>query len=432
MNLAFRYPIIYWNTACLIVDSGGDGATSDYAKIAQSVNRSRDAGINISLVDINKSALGFKPDAANNTILFGLKGLNSVGDDLIQDIITNRPYVSILDFMNRVRPNKQAMISLIKSGAFDQFTPRLEAMVTYIWLTCDKKSRITLQNLPGLIRNGLLPEDTEERIMARRVYEFNRYLKAKCKQSNGDYLLDTRALDFMSQLDKLNLVDDNSVLSAKVWDKQVYQTWMDVFRTWISDNKEKILDDLNTRIFMADWQKYGKNGNISSWEMEALCFYYHEHELAHVNAQKYGLMRFAQLPVEPVVEKFFNRGQTKIPIYKLYNICGTCIAKDKAKGIVYLLTTSGVVPVRFRKEYFAVFDSQLSKKNPDGSKTIVEKSWFNRGNMIIVKGIRRGDEFVPKKYKGSPGEMLYHIDEISKDGDLIIRHDRYKGEEDNE
>ena len=40
-----------------------------------------------------------------------------------------------------------------------------------------KKKRLTLQNMPGLIRYGLLPEDTEEQVMARRIYEFNRYLK---------------------------------------------------------------------------------------------------------------------------------------------------------------------------------------------------------------------------------------------------------------
>ena len=53
-------------------------------------------------------------------------------------------------------------------------------MAWYIWETCDKKSRITLQNMGGLIKHNLLPEKTPEQV-ARRVYEFNRYLKSNYK-----------------------------------------------------------------------------------------------------------------------------------------------------------------------------------------------------------------------------------------------------------
>ena len=54
------------------------------------------------------------------------------------------------------------MISLIKSGAFDEMLERKMCMAWYIWETCDKKKRLTLQNMPGLIRYGLLPENTNE------------------------------------------------------------------------------------------------------------------------------------------------------------------------------------------------------------------------------------------------------------------------------
>ena len=110
-------------------------------------------------------------------------------------------------------------------------------------------------------------------------------------------------------------------------------------------------------------------------------------------------------------------------------ICGTCIAKNKNKSIVSLLTTSGVVSVKFRKEYFTLFDKQISERNPDGTKSVKEKSWFNRGNMIIVQGIRSGDSFIGKRYQSTPGHTLYHIDMIDKCGDLVLRDKRYQGEE---
>ena len=353
----------------------------------------------------------------------------NVGDDLIKSIIEHRPYHSMRDFYVKVNPNKQAMIALIKGGAFDSFGSRYRTMVDFIWFTCDKKKRLTLQNMPGLIKYDLLPNNKgEEYITARRIYEFNRYLKSECKVNTELYSPDNRALDFLAEIEQNDLIryeNNIPIISAKEWDKKVYQPWMDVFRNWIAENKDEILDKLNTTIFMEDWHKYAE-GNLSSWEMEALCFYYHDHELKNVNARKYGITDFYSLSSEPVVESLYRQ---KFPIYKLYKICGTCIAKNKTKNTVYLLTNNGVVPVKFRQEYFSMFDKQISVRREDGTKKVVEKSWFNRGNMILVQGIRRGDEFIPKTYSNTAGHQLYHIDEIYDNGDLLLRHDRTQGEE---
>ena len=432
--LAINFNPIYWNTACLIVNSGAtsedNSGSTDYGKIAKAIGDIRAAGIKISLVNINKSDFGFAPDIEHNQILFGLKGMLNVGDDLIISIIVNRPYSSPKDFLNKVKPNKQAMISLIKGGAFDEMMDRKTCMAWYIWNTCDKKKRLTLQNMAGLIKYDLLPKDKDKYITAKRIYEFNRYLKAVCKFTSFDYKLDERALNFLYEIEADSLIETESndwFLSVKEWDRDVYQPWMDVFREWINNNKEQILIDLNTKIFKEDWDKYAK-GNLSSWEMEVLCFYYHEHELKNANTVKYGLSNFANIPKEPVIEKTFtSRTGQEINMFKLYKICGTCIAKNKTKGTVTLLTTSGVVDVKFRKEYFSLFDKQISEKGADGVKHVKEKSWFNRGNMIVVQGMRSGDEFVAKKYASTGGHQLYRIVSIDTEGDLILTNQRYQG-----
>ena len=469
--LAINFNPIYWDTACLIVNSGSlednseeeivdiyepeaqdlsEGVTfidlpdkkekirktssTDYGKVAKAIGDIRGAGIKVSLININRSDFGFSPDVENNQILFGLKGLLNVGDELVMNIIEKRPYISPRDFINKVKPTKQAMISLIKSGAFDEMLERKMCMAWYIWETCDKKKRLTLQNMPGLIRYGLLPEDTDEQIMARRVFEFNRYLKAVCKSAEmpGMYKLDERAINFLMELEEEKHIQYDGAngyyLSEKIWDKSVYQPWMDVFRKWIAANKDEILNNLNSTIFKEDWDKYAKNGNISAWEMEVLCFYYHDHELSNVNKEKYGFVNFFELPEDPIVEKTFptkNGGQGKL--FKLFKICGTCIAKNKVKSTVTLLTTDGVVEVKFRKEYFSLFDKQISERDSDGTKHVVEKSWFNRGSMIIVQGYRSGDNFIPKKYATTGGHQLYKIEEIKSNGDLILRDSRYQG-----
>ena len=386
-------------------------------------------GIKISLVDINKSGFGFEPDVTNNQIMYGLKSMLNVGDELIQDIIAKRPYASPKDFIQKVNPKKPAMISLIKGGAFDKMMDRKMCMGWYLWEVCDKKKRLTLQNLPSLIKYNLLPTDTEEQVMARRVYEFNRYLKAVClNKAKTIFVLDTRALDFLCEIGKDDLITSSgssTYLDPKVWDK-VYQKWMDVFRNWITEDKDKILYELNAIIFKEEWDKYAK-GTISAWEMEALCFYYHEHELEDVNAYRYGLVDFFNLPEEPVVEKSFERGGKTINMFKLSKICGTCIAKNKTKSTVTLLTTSGVVNVKFRKEYFALFDKQISAVGADGARHVVEKSWFNRGSMIVVQGMRSGDDFVSKKYASTGGHQLYKIDAILDNGELVLKDSRYQG-----
>jgi DNA polymerase-3 subunit alpha len=465
--LAYNFNPIYWNTACLIVNSGSlednseeeivdiyapeaqdlsEGVTfqdlpdrsgkirrtaaTDYGKIAKAIGDIQAAGIKVSLANINKSKFGFAPDVENNRILFGLKGMLNVGDDVVDEIIKNRPYASPKDFLIRVKPDKQAMISLIKGGAFDDMEDRKFVMAWYLWETCDKKKRITLQNMAGLMKYDLIPNNTEAMILAKRVYEFNRYLKAACKGHGDSYILDERALNFMMEIGEdrlLTVCGNNFELNAKEWDKKIYQKHMDIIREFLNNNKDELLDQLNSEIFMEDWNKYAK-GTISAWEMEVLCFYYHEHELSRVNADRYGFVDFFSLPEDPEIDRTFVKSGKEIHIFKLHRICGTCIAKNKTKGTVTLLTTTGVVNVKFRKEYFSLFDKQISERQVDGTKKIVEKSWFNRGNMIVVTGIRSGDDFVSKKYASTGGHQLYKIDNVLENGELRLKDTRYQSE----
>ena len=466
MNLAYRWPTIFWNCACLITDSGGaeeeeeaevvdiyepedftefeyedaeDRKTkkkkrrsNNYDKIATAIGKMRAEGINITPPDINTSQYTFYPDVDNNRILFGFRGMLNVGDEVIAAAIENRPYKSPKDFVQRVNPKKTSMISLIKAGAFDSMMDRKMCMAWYLWEICDKKQRLTLQNMPSLMKYNLVPDSTEEFILARRVYEFNRYLKAITKADTcaykDMYTLDARAIDFMQELslDEIMTTDNLAwFVKQKDWDK-VYQKYMDTFRNWLSENKEEVLKQLNTLIFKEEWDKYA-SGNISSWEMEVMCFYYHEHELAGLDQLKYGFVDFNQLPEDPIVDRTFYKAGKEINIFKLNKICGTCIAKDKAKGTVTLLTPTGVVTVKFRKEYFSMFDKQISERREDGTKKVMEKSWFNRGSMIVAQGIRSGDQFVAKKYASSGGHQLYKITEVFENGDIALQTERYQG-----
>ena len=67
------------------------------------------------------------------------------------------------------------------------------------------------------------------------------------------------------------------------------------------------------------------------------------------------------------------------------------------------------------KEEFASYDKQIKI---DGK--VAEKSWFERGNKLLITGHKRYDTFRMKLYKGMPGEKLYLITDIDEKGELEL------------
>lgn len=442
--IATRWNPIYWNTACLIINSASleseeddnedatdkKDKTTDYGKLAKAIGDIRSRGIKISLVDINKSSYSFEPDPENNEILFGMKGVNKVGGPIIDAIIAGRPYSGIVDFMRRCPLNKTVMVSLIKAGAFDKIDehwakeicaePRFAIMAFYILSVYGGKTKLNLQNFSTLMQKGLVPDELD---LQKRVFAFNKYLKEK--KVDKYYLLDDNCLTFYNNYfseENLSVINGHTCILQSAWDK-IYKKVMDNARNWLKDNQNEVLNQLNTMLFMESWNKYA-SGNISDWEMESLCFYYHKHVLASVDTVKYGLSNFFELPTTPVIETTFKRNGKDIPIYKTYKIVGTVIGKNDTRSSISLLTLDGVVNVKFTKEYFAMYNRQLSEVQPDGSKKVVEKSWFTRGTKIMVTGFRRDDMFQTKTYKHTKTHQLYQIMAIH-DGDIELEHERY-------
>ena len=449
MFIATNWDPIYWNTACLIVNSGSleeeeafdedeEGnvvekkeRTTDYGKIAKAIGDIISRGIKVSLVDINKSNYSFQPDPDNNEILFGMKALSNVGGPIIEQILAHRPYTGIADFMARCPLNKSAMFSLIKAGAFDKLEtkwanelgiePRMLVMIYYISKVCEAKKKLTLQNFNGLIQHDLIPEELD---LQKRTFNFTKYLKAN-KKVGKYYVFYNICEDFYNKyfdIEQLEVINGLTCIQQTIWDK-MYQDVMDDAREWIKNNQQDVLEKYNQLLFKECWDKYAV-GNISAYEMEALCFYYHEHELTNVKTNKYGIVDFFSLSSDPDVDYFFKRNGHDIPIYKIHKIVGTVIGKNDARSSITLLTTSGVVTVKFTKEYFAMFNRQISEKQEDGTKKVVEKGWFTRGTKLLVAGFRRDDTFVGKTYKNNGFHQLYKITEVKDNGEIEIIHDR--------
>ena len=444
--LATNWNPIFWNTACLIVDSASledddsdidedeenvkKDKSTNYSKTATAIGNIRKRGIKVSLVDINASEYTFKPDVENNEILFGMKGLNKVGNDVIEQIIAARPYTCLQDFLNRCKVNKSVTISLIKSGAFDRLdswadkygeNKRKAIMVYYLIQTSEPKKRLTLQNFNGMLEKGLIPDEFE---FEKTLFRFNKYLKTV---AIGEWynLSGEGSMDFYKLCDpdliNLEMIHGVPCINKKIWDK-IYKTKMDTIRDWLKENQKELLETLNYTLFTAEWEKYA-TGTLSAWEMESLCFYYHNHELVDIDKHKYGIVNFSTLSYEPEVDYFFKRAGRDIPIFKLYKIAGTIISKNNTKASVAILTTDGVVNVKFTKEYYAMYNRQISETQTDGSKKVLEKGWFSRGTKIMVTGYRREDTFVAKTYKATSTHQLYRIMNV-KGRNITLEHER--------
>ena len=453
LNLAYFYDPIYWDTACLIVDSGGlednpededytlgndiedeledeedtkkkSSKTVQYGKISSAIGKMKNFGVDVELPDINASSYTFVPDVEHHKIIYGLKGITRVSADYANEIIDNRPYNSFEDFLKKVKSTKLQIINLIKCGAFDKISsiPRESLLRNYIESIAETKNKLTLANMPTLIRYGIIPNEYQD---VAAVYNFNKFLKKNCK-SGLYYLLDDYSLEFFNAHFNPDLVKfgENGAMIEQTRMEKIYKAYMDKIRPWLKESK--VLESLNKAIIDEIWNKYC-SGFIPKWEMDSVGYYDGAHELDGVDFEEREIDNFFSLPEEPIPETVFTSKEGKeIPIYKLHNIAGTVIEKNKLKNIVTLLTQYGVVKVKIYKPQFVKYDKQsFIKDEVTGKKTVTEKSWFTRGNKLIIQCIRRGDNAIPKAYKTSPYKPITLISDIDySTGHLTLRTER--------
>lgn len=448
MNLAYNYPIIYWNTACLSVNAGAvneedyedlveegiveieedddnkrDGGKVQYGKVAAAISKFRtELGVKIELPDVNRAKFGFTPDFDDNVVWFGLKGITRIGDDLIREIIANRPYTSVDNFIEKLNKtgartlvSKDRIIMLIKAGAFDkiEMRPREEIMRDYILKIYDKKTRITLQNVMALVKYDMLPE---ELAFEKKIFNFTKYIrKSKLKEY---YVLDEVAQEFYFEnnlgLDIENVkrgVEIVIAINAEKWEK-IYDKHMEKVREYIVNNQEQILEAYNHKAFEEEWNKYAA-GNVLQWELEALNFYHSGHELEGVaKTMFYDITPVDKLPDNEVIGVFDIDGKT-FPKYRIRHIIGTVLDKDKLKHTVTLSSPEGIITIKVYRSQFSKYDQVLSTVADDGTKNLIQDSFFKKGTHLMVTGIKRGDTFVPKVYKGIEAKpiLMFEIED---------------------
>jgi len=438
MNLAYHYPSIYWNCACLSVDSSAisaqdfynlidDGVIEvdedekkkvaskmDYSKIAAALSDFR-SSTSILLPDVNKSRLSFTPDAEDNTILYGLKGITKVTDPAIEEIMMNRPFASLNDFLDRTTKktvSSDKVLNLIKAGAFNEIEGKStrEVLTKYVDMTSDKKNRLTLQNANALIDRNLFPDELyKECEVYKLTKELRKHRTADKLWYRIDFSFPGEKEDiwrevFKASNPKIEYIDDAPVINSDAWDNY-YDRNMDKLRVYIKNNSAELLEKLNNSLFQERWDKYCQ-GDELDWQLESLNFFFDGHPLS-IAAQELGIdltpLKYLE---EDAQDGFFVIKGKEIPKMKLYSIAGTVIDSNTTKGTVTIQTPDGVITLKIFKSLYSIFDKVVY--SADGME-IVQDSFFAKGTNLLITGIKRGSTFVPKVYKSTGRKAILKI-----------------------
>lgn len=483
LNLVYYYNPIFWNTAVLLVESGAleieeledDEATEDeeddttkrkekatnYGTIAKAIGILQNHGVKLALPDINKAELGFIPDIENDQIIFGLKGVMKLNNESAKLIMQIRPFSTFEEVYERMvltkrevtlrtgkkqqksLLNNSQIIMLIKAGAFDNIVKdktREELLRHYLRLVNPPKRSINGKQIEQVIQLGIVPNEYKDDI---RIYRFRNYILSfswiqdestktiKWYTIYEDYAIDFFNINFINDMQENRdyKYDENGNIMVAMGTtrkgsfESIYKEKLTNFNKWLN-TKECV--DLYNQILFKEIEDKEMQGNISTWEMESINFYYHEHELKNVDVDKYDVHNFYDLSEEPTVIGHTKYNGKQYPKFKLYRIVGTVLDRDKNKHIVSILTPTGVVQIKFHQGQFAFYDKTLSIIDEDtGKKSVVEGSWFARGTKLLVTGFRRGEQFLPKRYKNSIYQhSVSKITSIDKDGLLDLQSER--------
>lgn len=462
-NLATRWDPLYWQCACLCVNAGnyvgdigddGDepanetedvitedaegeekrGAKSapNYGKIAKAIADAQLSGVQIGLPDINEAQIDFVPDTKNRKILYSIQAVNVVGADLLARILGNRPYLGIKDFITKVAPTTAQMIGLIKAGSFDRLCgkPRQQIMQQYLQYLADEefplKDKLTSVQIKKALELGIDLPDFRTEI---RIFRFRQYItKHQLNAAEKRYVLNEEAClkffnGFIAPHMNLSKSEYEYLPGGAIGIKQT------VFERVHNKLIAKLVEYMNTEdgrrafqnLVQTDFintlrEKYCQ-GSISKWEFDTMSFYYSGHELAHLNRGIYNVQDFNTLP-ETSASK------------ELCAIAGTVTDTNNIRHTVSVLTTSGVVDVKFYAGAYAQFNQKISAIDSDTKKkTTIDDSWFKRGNKLLIYGQRRENMFCCKALRepGRAPRFVGLIENIRADGTLDVRYQRKKG-----
>lgn len=139
----------------------------DYPQITRYISDSNQNGIKVLPPHINKSGQQFTFDNETGTIRFGFEAIKGIGEEISEKILEIRPFKSIDDIKERLKPKVSQYIALIKSGAIG--TSKEKLLNEFIGEKTKRKEYKPVASLPTLkkLREefGIESNSKEERLL---------------------------------------------------------------------------------------------------------------------------------------------------------------------------------------------------------------------------------------------------------------------------
>ena len=456
LNLYYKFPKVYWNTAVITTQAQvedereGSAVAINYGKIAQSIYKAKSNGIAVKAPSINNSGLAFTPREEDGSILFGLGAISGINNEVTDQILSNRPYTSFADFYNKNAykgslVTKSKFIQLIKAGCFDEFEPdRVAVMEQFFTLSTTSVSSLAMNNI-GQIKAAKVPIPKSiigpynfRKYVCSKQFLFGNHPKFKSKKL---YWLDDKAQRYFNTRCKDSLTE-----GVDYWFDGDAEKWLIVDKSLeklLAPSLERLKEYINTPEFLKRFNEAKVTQNmrdnldcldVNRWSFSSISFYPDEHELAHIDRERYNISLFNELPKEP---KFITKsyGKREWKQFALSQIACTVIDKNDNHHMLTVLDIgNNVIQCKFNAEIYSFYKAQLSETDNSGNKVVMDKPWFRRGQTLILTGVRIGvDDFRAKSYKNSIyNHKVLRIDSINnKTGEVEITSCRY-GQEDKE
>lgn len=408
---------IWWKTGCLLINSGMTGDNEkgvDYGFMASAIMPMRDDVVPPS---INDSAYEFTPNTNINKIVYGLKPIKGLGKDIAKLIVEGgRPYLSFDDFYSKLgsKISYKKMIILIKAGCFDEFGEDRKSLIVRYIKKIKPTKKPTMTQFPIIIEElGNIPG------LEFEINLFNFRKIAKSKNKIDKVIIDAWQKWFIENVPKGKVgycFDDNGIIQMdNTQFENYYKDAIEPLREEIS--KEKYWDIVANYQRRKIWVEECL-GTKEKWEMETLNLYFGKHELDDVDlTQYYDISSFEDLSEEPTLVDVTNRYGKVYKQPLCYDIAGTVVDKNKDKSTITLITQQGVVNVKIPRGKYKYYDERVVN---DGK--VVEKGWFEKGNILVITGFRDGEVFINRKPNNKATSI---IKLFIYNGEITIQQDRY-------
>lgn len=448
LNMYWKYPKVFWNAAVVITqaqtqDERENSANAiDYGKIAKSIYKARENKIYVDPPSVQNSDLTFAVNTKNETILYGLGAIAGINNDIANQIISNRPYTSFKDFYTKNSYDgslitNSKFVTLIKAGCFDEFEPnRVKVMKQYILYSSEPKTELTMVNLDMAIKIGckipkqmLSPYNFREYVCSPEFY-YSPHPKFKSKKL---YRLDNKAQRYFNKNCKDQLQEnvdwfyqDDMMLVVDKSLEKLYKPVMDELKTYI--NTPEFIKEFNRQVMRKRYNELVPNQDVNHWSFETCSFFAKEHELAHIDRERYNIDLFDELPEEPrFVTKRWGKREWKQ--YELAQIAAVVLDRNDNNHLLTVLDiNNNVVQCKFDANAYSFYKQQISEPDGQGGKTVIDPSWFKRGQGLILTGVRIGEnDFRAKAYKSSIyRHKVQKIVSVDNDtGEMEIQSYRY-------